>query len=67
MPCKSCHINRRRLAAIATTGSPAIADLMLVVVATANLVEKRHYNSMCTFPKKLQAQGCWLAEEEFHL
>ena len=41
------------LAAIATTGSPAIADLMVVVVATAKLVEKRHYYSMCTFPKEL--------------
>ena len=41
------------LAAIATTGSPAIADLMVIVVATAKLVEKRHYYSMCIFPKEL--------------
>ena len=41
------------LAAIATTGSPAIADLMVVVLATAELVEKRHYYSMCTFSKEL--------------
>ena len=41
------------LAAIATTGSSAISDLMVVVVKTAKLVEKRHYNSMCTFPKEL--------------
>ena len=41
------------LAAIATTGSPAIADSMVVVVLTAKLVEKRHYYSMCTFPKEL--------------
>ena len=42
------------LAAIASTGSLAIADLMFVVVATAKLVEKSHYNAiMCTFPKEL--------------
>ena len=41
------------LAAIATTGSPAIADIMVVVVATAKLVEKRHYYCMCIFPKEL--------------
>ena len=26
--------------------------LMVVVVATTKLVEKRHYYSMCTFPKE---------------
>jgi len=31
----------------------AIADLMVVVVATAKLFEKHHYYSMWTFPKEL--------------
>ena len=54
MPCKICHINinRRRPRRYATTGSPTIADL-IVVVATAKLVEKRHNYYMCTFPKEL--------------
>ena len=36
------------LAAIATTVSPAIADLIVVVVATVKLVKKRHQSFMCT-------------------